>query len=329
MLITPEKNRRNKFRAVFLAGLTAVVGGVCGFFHYAAFGLVLLAPVVYWAARRRCLRRMAVMKKPFPTHWETMLKTNVAYYNALDDEGKERFRQLVKIVLDEVRITGIRTEVDDLCRLLVAASAVIPIFGFPDWEYARLGEVLIYPSAFGDGYRTDEAADPSVLGMVGVGHLSGVMILSKPDLLAGFANPSDKRNVGIHEFAHLVDRADGAIDGLPPGVSAEVVRPWIEWVGQELAEPPEGGSHINKYAYTNEAEYFAVLTEYLFEAPEVLQRKNPKMYEMLQSMFRQDTKSFLSGAVLSRRRVGRNSPCPCGSGKKYKKCCRRKARQGV
>ncbi|MCY2987047.1 MAG: SEC-C metal-binding domain-containing protein [Planctomycetota bacterium] len=24
------------------------------------------------------------------------------------------------------------------------------------------------------------------------------------------------------------------------------------------------------------------------------------------------------------KRVGRNDPCPCGSGKKYKKCCMRK-----
>ncbi|MHC4917282.1 MAG: SEC-C metal-binding domain-containing protein [Planctomycetota bacterium] len=24
-------------------------------------------------------------------------------------------------------------------------------------------------------------------------------------------------------------------------------------------------------------------------------------------------------------KVGRNSPCPCGSGKKYKKCCGRSA----
>jgi preprotein translocase subunit SecA len=26
-------------------------------------------------------------------------------------------------------------------------------------------------------------------------------------------------------------------------------------------------------------------------------------------------------AAVSRRKVGRNDPCPCGSGKKYKKCC--------
>ena len=25
--------------------------------------------------------------------------------------------------------------------------------------------------------------------------------------------------------------------------------------------------------------------------------------------------------VIAERKVGRNEPCPCGSGKKYKKCC--------
>ena len=42
--------------------------------------------------------------------------------------------------------------------------------------------------------------------MVGLKHLSGVMILSKPSLLAGFDNPSSKDNVGVHEFVHLVEK---------------------------------------------------------------------------------------------------------------------------
>jgi Mlc titration factor MtfA (ptsG expression regulator) len=326
MLITPERNHRNRRLAVVLAGLFAVAAGIGGYFYPLALLAVPLGAVVYWLARRRCLRRMDVMKRPFPPAWEVILQTHVAYFNALNDADKQRFRQLAKVFLDEVRITGIRTDVDDLCRVLVAASAIIPIFGFSDWEYGGLGEVLIYPSAFGSNYRNDENAN--IQGMVGVGHLSGVMILSKPDLIGGFANPKDKRNVGIHEFAHLVDKADGAVDGIPAGIPAEVVRPWIQWVGEELAQPPQR-SHVHKYAYTNEAEYLAVLTEYFFEAPEVLQRKNPQMYQMLQQMFRQDTKSFLTGAVFRRRRVGRNSPCPCGSGKKYKICCRVRAKQGV
>ena len=34
--------------------------------------------------------------------------------------------------------------------------------------------------------------------------------------------------------------------------------------------------------------------------------------------------SKLSGTVVNDKKVGRNDPCPCGSGKKYKFCCGRK-----
>ena len=270
------------------------------------------------------------MAQPFPQVWEGILRSRVAYYNALSNEQRERFRQLVKVFLDETRITGIRTDVDETTRVLVAASAIIPVFNFDDWEYSRLGEVLIYPDSFDDKYRTDGADSRNTLGMVGTGHLSGVMILSKPSLLTGFDIKTDKNNVGIHEFAHLVDGADGAIDGIPPGTPADVARAWIEWVGKELDEPPSGRSHIRRYAYTNEAEYFAVLVEYFFEAPDVLERNNPELYRMLSKMFRQETSKFLP--LVARRqanRIGRNSPCPCGSEKKFKNCCLRRAVQGV
>ena len=228
------------------------------------------------------------------------------------------------VFLDEVPITGIRTEVDETTKLLVAASAVIPVFGFPAWEYARLGEVLIYPGRFDENFQADGSSDARTLGMVGVNHLSGVMILSKPDLINGFANPSDKRNVGIHEFAHLVDEADGSIDGLPAGAPASVMDCWLEWIVDDL-EAARQRPGIDSYAYTNRAEYFAVLTEYFFESPSLLREKHPEIYEMLQKMYQQDTGTLLGSILPRRRRIGRNSPCPCGSGKKFKRCCRMKA----
>ena len=30
-----------------------------------------------------------------------------------------------------------------------------------------------------------------------------------------------------------------------------------------------------------------------------------------------------SGTIIKGAKIGRNDPCPCGSGKKYKKCCGR------
>jgi Mlc titration factor MtfA (ptsG expression regulator) len=330
MLVTSATNRKNRLHSFLLSAVIVIVATMLGpFYPWCLLG-VLLGPFVYWWLRRPWKRRLHIMAQPFPKFWEGILHTRVAYFNALSDKQQDRFRKLVKVFLDETRITGIRTDVDETTRVLVAASAIIPVFNIDDWEYSRLGEVLIYPGSFDHDYRTDGNLPRNTLGMVGTGHLSGVMILSKPALLTGFDITNDEENVGIHEFAHLVDGADGAIDGIPPGVPPEVAKKWIEWVGQELAMSPEKRTHIKDYAYTNEAEYFAVLTEYFFETPGILQKKNPELYRMLVRMFRQDTATFLPGVMRHRApRIGRNSRCPCNSGKKYKKCCLRHSVQGV
>lgn len=322
MLVTPESNRRNRNHAMGIAVGCALL---CMLLVLASPWSLLALPCcfgIYHLFRRRTLRRLKVMQQVFPNTYEQALLTYVAFFRAIEETQRERFRNLVKVFLDEVAITGIRTDVDDTTRALVAASAVIPVFGFDDWEYSGLGEVLIYPSAFGESYETSEGDDRNILGMIGTNHLSGVMILSKPDLIAGFRNPEDKRNVGIHEFSHLVDKADGEVDGIPAGIPAQIVEPWIRWVGRELESNSKGKHHIDDYAYTNEAEYFAVLSEYFFEAPDTLQQKNPELYGMLEAIYQQKTNRFLSLGT-RRKRVGRNSPCPCGSGEKYKRCCRR------
>ncbi|MDO9535469.1 MAG: SEC-C metal-binding domain-containing protein [Bacillota bacterium] len=33
------------------------------------------------------------------------------------------------------------------------------------------------------------------------------------------------------------------------------------------------------------------------------------------------TKMRLPGGIVRKTKIGGNDPCPCGSGKKYKKCC--------
>ena len=145
MLVTPERNRQNRNHALASAGATAVISVVAGWFFHPILLLLVLSPFVYWLVRRRCVRRLRIMEQPFPALWEQALQSHVAFFRMLPGDEKERFRQLVKVFLDEVRISGIQTEVDDTIRVLVAASAAIPVFGFHDWEYHRLGEVLIYP----------------------------------------------------------------------------------------------------------------------------------------------------------------------------------------
>ena len=38
-------------------------------------------------------------------------------------------------------------------------------------------------------------------------------------------------------------------------------------------------------------------------------------------MYTNDGKDKVSNGPVKSEKVGRNDPCPCGSGKKYKQCC--------
>ena len=89
----------------------------------------------------------------------------------------------------------------------------------------------------------------------------------------------------------------------------------------------EERSSIRGYAYTNGHEFFAVLAEYFFKSPELLKKKEPELYGMLEEMFHQDTASLMKLPLSRRSRYSRNALCPCESGKKYKHCCLLKARK--
>lgn len=283
---------------------------------------------VYRSLTGHIRRRREILGQPFPPEWEQVLRTEVVFYRALDPEGQERFRRELQVFLGEKRVTGIKTTVDTTTLVLVGSSAIIPIFGYPDWEWNQISEVLVYPGRFGQDFGFESGEDRNTLGMVGTGPMNRIMILSKPDLLQGFRNPGDKRNVGLHEFAHLVDKTDGVIDGIPAvGLGRQSIGPWIELIRRKMQEIEAGNSDLNRYALTNEAEFFAVATEYLFERPDLMQRKHPELFVFMQKVFQQDLKGRLDAMSRERmqgpRQLGRNSPCPCGSGKKFKKCCLR------
>lgn len=305
MLVTPDIDRRNRRSSRRFAGFVAVVVtslclGQLAIPKRNQIGSILWSLIigiafglgVYWLSRRKCRHRLKVMNRPFPAEWEEILNSRVAFYSALNDSDKDRFRKLVQIFLSEVRVTGIRTEIDDTIRLLVAASAVIPIYGFHDWDYSRLSEVLVYPDAFNDEYQTD-GHDRQILGLTGRSSLSGVMILSKPALLEGYNLGVAKENVGIHEFAHLVEQ-EAESHGLPPEVPHDTVRQWIAFVARELKDPHHSRAHINRYGYTNEHEFFAVLTEYFFKSPDALKQRDPVLYDMLRQIFHQDPASLFA-----------------------------------
>ena len=54
---------------------------------------------------------------------------------------------------------------------------------------------------------------------------------------------------------------------------------------EKLKEMNEDRTDINPYGATNAAEFFAVVSEYFFERPELMKEKHPELYELLLKIF--------------------------------------------
>nr|WP_236017311.1 zinc-dependent peptidase [Roseivirga sp. E12] len=284
------------------------------FYSVLAVGVIVLIPSV-----KKYIRNTKPLE--IPPKWHPILMDKVRFYRELNEEAREDFLEQSGRFLRNVKIIGVAVDVSLEDRLLVAASAVIPLFGFRGWEYVHLDEVLLYPSHFDEQFNFENPKE-MIVGMVGSGAMEGKMILSQPDLHLGFDNTQDKMNVGIHEFLHLYDKEDGVIDGVPAAyIGKHLIMPWIDLVRVEMSKIHQGDSTLRGYGGYNGKEFFAVAGEYFFERPHLLQRDHPELYNMLSSIFNQEITEHLSIKESKQEEPGRNSPCPCGSGEKYKRCC--------
>ncbi|MGB0934156.1 MAG: M90 family metallopeptidase, partial [Lishizhenia sp.] len=213
------------------------------------------------------------------------LNRHIPFYANLNKKQKIVFEDRVGIFLAEIIVTEIDKDVPEKSTCLyVASSAIIAYWGLPYWNYGALSEVLVYPSNFDMNNELNKRG--VVSGKVHHGGLMDkTMILSLPALIHGFENQTDKNNVGVHEFAHLLDKADGSIDGLPFMLRKEDKQCWVDLVEREISKIKNQASSINAYGATNKQEFFAVITEYYKERPQLLKNKHPELFEMMERFF--------------------------------------------
>jgi len=256
----------------------------------------------------------------FPMGWNDLLEQNINYYTFLSPEEKIKFQQRIHTFLFNVKITGIKTKVTDLDKIYISSSAIIPVFNFPNWEYDFLEEVLLFPDDF--TIKIQEKESPKMKGLVGgSGYLNGKMMFSRKALVHGFENNNDNLNVGIHEFAHLIDKEDGRIDGVPEILlKNKSIAAWIHLTQSKISEILKNKSDIRPYGATRSAEFLAVTTEYFFERPIIMKKKHPKLYAFISSVYKQNP-ALKKQTFYKISKTKTEDKCPCGSGLAFKNCC--------
>jgi len=229
--------------------------------------------------------------------WQQAMSSTLALplFFGLNDAETLTLRGLAEQLLADKALTPVAGAwLDAPERASIALQAALPILnlGYPAYQGWR--EIVLYPGEF--------VPDREVTDDFGIVHRvrqplsgeaweGGPLVLSLDDVAA--SGHCQGYNVVIHEFAHKLDMRNGAVDGLPALHAGMSVEAWSAAFSAAYDDfcrrvDADAETEIDPYAAESPAEFFAVLSEYFFEAPDILSAMYPAVYEQMRLYYRQD-----------------------------------------
>ena len=239
---------------------------------------------------RRIMRR-----HPLPHHVWHKATREIAALQALNAVQMAHLRELTTWFLHTKAINGAHgLDVSLSMRVVVAAQACLLILNLGTDYFDNWVEVILYPGAFRVNREQTDAiglVHKNARVLSGESWLRGPVILSWDDVERDSYQQTGS-NVVLHEFAHKLDGLSGVTNGMPPLRRGMSRKRWANALSSAYdalcLQVATGESPcINPYAATNPAEFFAVLTEYFFTAPEILKNCYPEVHQQLALFYQQ------------------------------------------
>jgi Mlc titration factor MtfA (ptsG expression regulator) len=237
--------------------------------------------------RKRLLARHRIDE----TLWRSVTQA-MPFLRGLSREDTQRLRELSLLLLAEKQFSGARgLALDDAMRLAIAVQACLPVLYLGLDRYDDWSEIVVYPGDFKVPIRETDAE--------GVVHefdeeRAGESWQGGPVVLSWDAAANARGiNVVIHEFAHKLDMADGEADGMPPlhsGMDPEAWAQAFRVAYEGFCDAVDRGrdTWLDPYASESPGEFFAVVSEAFFTAPNETRRRYPDVYDQLKRYYRQD-----------------------------------------
>ena len=252
-------------------------------------------------------RRERLRRRPFPKAWLALIQRHVVFFRRLSASDRAELLGHVQIFLAEKRFEGCGGfTITDEVRVTVAAQACLLLLHRKTDYFPELLTILVYPLTYmveekrQVGEHFWEEGTVSRLGETG--RRMGSLVLSWDAVKYGAADPSDGKNVVLHEFTHQLDFENHAADGMPGLATREQQLAWAAVMRSEFASlraADESGipTLLDTYGAKDPAEFFAVSVEAFFELPRALRARYPKLYEQLRNYFQQDPVEYSAETI--------------------------------
>ena len=238
---------------------------------------------------RRKKRLQEISKIKFkPKHRKLLLKT--AHYKNLSQEDKKKIERSIILFANTKDFIGVKMDATDEMKVIIAFYACLLLLHIETENcYDNLKTIILYPSPviLNDVRNNGGIYTKESFVIDGQSTNDTVVLVWHDAKYEAYHLRHD--NVIIHEFTHEIDFMDGEIDGVPPIENSK----YNEWTNVLFSDYQKlnkialknrnWGKYklLGSYAATNEAEFFAVVSERFFESPHSLHRNFPELYNEL------------------------------------------------
>jgi Mlc titration factor MtfA (ptsG expression regulator) len=262
-----------------------------------------------WRGWQSARERSAVQRRAIPDDlWKRTL-IRYPFLQRREPADAAELRRLTSLFLDrkEFDCTG-GLKLTNALAVSIAAQAALPVLRLGLEHYDGFVGIVVHPEPV--VARRSQADDDGVVHeydepLAGEAMEGGPMMLVWPDVRRAGQSAEQGYNVVIHEFAHVLDMADGLADGvplLPPDIDHDA---WCAVLDREYETfvarvEREEDTALDPYGASAVEEFFAVASESFFVDPLRLRAEHAALYEQFRNYYGQDPVSDLPAKVLAR-----------------------------
>lgn len=210
----------------------------------------------------------------------------------MDEESARRLRRrAAEILADKTFLGAGGLEPEYLDCLAIALLAARPILHLGIDAYGDFHTFILYPDEFIAEEEFEDEAGVVSHGRdmrAGEAWAHGPVVLSMADVMDSAQGQGF--DVVAHELAHQIDQRNGDMDGFPPLHRSMDPGEWTQTFSEafkRLNDTLDGDEEpaIDPYAGESPAEYFAVTSEYFFDAPDWLEQHEPEVFRLLRAFY--------------------------------------------
>jgi len=175
-------------------------------------------------------------------------------------------------------------EISPEMKTLIAGAAIQITFGYPGIYFEHFWKIILY--------ETDYYSKITQYYHQGEVNTRGFIILTWRKFKEGFDQDTSGRNLGLHEMAHALKIENTILNQEYNFLDDTDLKRFNALAKDEMSHIRNGGSKFFRdYAGTNIHEFFAVSIENFFERPHNFYEYNPKLYNVMVDLLKQNPRS--------------------------------------